>query len=725
MKNYEKVKTKLILLAVLCVLTLGLKAQNTDYWFRPIHVLGTEFNGTIEGIGAGIKTSSLDDELSSNDQFFLNLNEYAISRFLHSGMVFTSCRATDYINLIADKLLVNNPDLRKNLKFYVVYSSEVNAFTFNNGMIFIHMGLLARLTSEAQLAFVIAHEIQHYKNHHVLKQYKKNTFQDLEEDVSRQETERWQIYNARFSRSQELEADREGLKLYLEAGYSLADAEAVFDVLRKADLQVENKNIPKSFFEGTYFKLPEILYPDSNYALVLKEETFDSLATHPACEERKKLVSGFQNQSGKEEKSFLVSQVDFESLRDASYYFLSAIYIKERDFVASLYNTACLLEKYPNDENLISLKLKALYYLQVYLNEGFYRRILKKPGWIFGNYSKFHNLFKAISNGDMNGLVLRQAWTIAGNHSSDSEMVYFRDAVTRNFRSKILLGLSYFKDTYNDSLVQLSYAFVNIESPKPQKLGAKKTKVSKPTDILAQYSMPDFKHDSVFISVYENAFYDDSRFNSVSAKKANSKKLKGFHTQKMLLLGVTAITLDKERNSILIYDDMNGIDFRLKDLVANMAKRNKMELSVFNPVHLEGKDTLLFLERNLLERWKEERMANSNINPLPPSEHGDLSALAEKYHTPYVAMIENYTVIHDPRSGLDWRLLVYSVVNPLAFANVFYMGRSNKTYFGINFKVFNFETGEMVYQYDGLYNTTGASDYLKAEYYSIFYDISK
>ena len=49
----------------------------------------------------------------------------------------------------------------------VVRDPTLNAFTFGGGFVYVHVGLLARMESEAQLASVIAHEMAHSTERHI------------------------------------------------------------------------------------------------------------------------------------------------------------------------------------------------------------------------------------------------------------------------------------------------------------------------------------------------------------------------------------------------------------------------------------------------------------------------------------------------------------------------------------------------------------------------------
>lgn len=54
------------------------------------------------------------------------------------------------------------------LRVYVVETPEFNAFAMPNGAVFVNTGLLLRMQNEAQLAFVLGHEITHFLHRHTL-----------------------------------------------------------------------------------------------------------------------------------------------------------------------------------------------------------------------------------------------------------------------------------------------------------------------------------------------------------------------------------------------------------------------------------------------------------------------------------------------------------------------------------------------------------------------------
>ena len=107
----------------------------------------------------------------AEEDFYLQTN-YSVDQMRFSGDVLVSDTMGIYVNRVADSLLLKqDPELRSKLSFYIMRSPIVNAFTTDQGAIFVTVGLLTRLHNEAELAYVLAHEVIHFNRHHVLTVY--------------------------------------------------------------------------------------------------------------------------------------------------------------------------------------------------------------------------------------------------------------------------------------------------------------------------------------------------------------------------------------------------------------------------------------------------------------------------------------------------------------------------------------------------------------------------
>jgi predicted Zn-dependent protease len=125
-------------------------------------------------------------------------------------------------------------------RFGVVRDPFLNAFSLPNGSIYVDMGMLTRIESEAQLADVLGHEVTHVSHGHslaLLRRVESTTVTAKIADVFVGVVAAPIIGAAHagtiaaYSRDSETEADREALRLCAAAGYNAADAVRLFSLM--------------------------------------------------------------------------------------------------------------------------------------------------------------------------------------------------------------------------------------------------------------------------------------------------------------------------------------------------------------------------------------------------------------------------------------------------------------------------------------------------------------
>ncbi|MBW4648967.1 MAG: M48 family metalloprotease [Kastovskya adunca ATA6-11-RM4] len=131
-----------------------------------------------------------------------------------------------YVNNIGQQLAKQSSRPNIPYTFQVVADDSINAFATMGGFVYVNTGLMAAADNEAQLASVMAHEIGHITERHALKQARqsavasgvaaaagldRNTLVQIGVDLALRRPN---------SREDELEADREGLKMLRGAGYA-------------------------------------------------------------------------------------------------------------------------------------------------------------------------------------------------------------------------------------------------------------------------------------------------------------------------------------------------------------------------------------------------------------------------------------------------------------------------------------------------------------------------
>jgi len=149
-----------------------------------------------------------------------------------------------YINVLGDSIagLTSRKDL--NWHFFIVDSKEVNAFAVPGGYVYVNRGLIERSDKMDEVAGVLGHEIGHVVRRHTVKQMEKEqganvgiTLACVLTGVCNSQVAGAAIniagtaVFARFSRSDEAEADQEGFNNVLRAGISPEGMVSMFQKL--------------------------------------------------------------------------------------------------------------------------------------------------------------------------------------------------------------------------------------------------------------------------------------------------------------------------------------------------------------------------------------------------------------------------------------------------------------------------------------------------------------
>lgn len=162
-------------------------------------------------------------------------------------------RVSAYVEGIGRKMIAFTEGDAKTLpwEFFLLDSDVINAFALPGGKVFVSRGLAVKLSSEAELAGVIGHEIGHVTARHTNERISQGMLlqigvvaatvgaQQSDEDLVRVGLPLvvgagGQGYMLKFGRSQELESDKLGLRYMAAAGYDPAALLDVMEVLRKA-----------------------------------------------------------------------------------------------------------------------------------------------------------------------------------------------------------------------------------------------------------------------------------------------------------------------------------------------------------------------------------------------------------------------------------------------------------------------------------------------------------
>jgi hypothetical protein len=365
-----------------------LSAQDLNKTYAPLNSAGPLPPIFVKGFAEKVKDLPAADKLESTmkenkrRQFRME-STFSVDRILRSGNVLYNDSISLYANKVLDVILRDKPGLREKLQLYTIKSAQVNAFSFDNGVILINTGLLSQLNNEAELAYILCHEIIHY-----LRKHSVNTYLDYS-NISGPSYHRAGIKDLlSYTKDQEIEADTAGLALFSTTGYDLAAVRSSFEVLQYSYLPFDEQEFPRNFFEDGNLRFPKDYFLDKTAAIKSDDNYDDSRSTHPNIRKRKLNVSirldSLIKNNGK--KQYQVSQVSFRKAREIACFETCRLYLLELDYPNAIYSAYLLLRKYPGNIYLRKVVSQALYGVASSNTRG---NSTKKILRMFGGESKY------------------------------------------------------------------------------------------------------------------------------------------------------------------------------------------------------------------------------------------------------------------------------------------------------------------------------------------------
>jgi len=178
-----------------------------------------------------------------------------------------------YINLLGDQIASHTSRANLDWRFFIVDSHEVNAFAVPGGFVYVNRGLIERTDNMSELAGVLGHEIGHVVLRHTVKQMEQ--MQGANVGVALACTLTNICSNqaaaaainvggtaifAKFSRTDEVQADEGGFHNVMNAGISPNGMLSFFQKLLAEEQQSKNSNVSSWFTDhpGTQDRIADI-----------------------------------------------------------------------------------------------------------------------------------------------------------------------------------------------------------------------------------------------------------------------------------------------------------------------------------------------------------------------------------------------------------------------------------------------------------------------------------
>ena len=319
-----------------------------------------------------------------------------LAELLQSSLAVTASEANGYLQSVLQKIIAANDELKgKELRVIFTRDWWPNAYSMGEGTIGINAGLVIFLENEAELVFVLCHELSHYYLQHtqrsiekyvetvnsdsIQKELKKLSKQEYRVNQRLEELVKLLAFDARHhSRSNEAEADLQAFRFMRKTGYDCNAIKSTLQLLDNIDdtLLYKRLDLEQAFNFSDYPYKKRWTEKESTIFGQLDENNSplspaerDSLKTHPDCSTRILLLSDSLQKIGLAGRKFLVSETVFNKLKKDFaiemteqcyrsnnlsrnlYYSLQMLQVNENTYFAVYSIARCLNQLYENQKD--------------------------------------------------------------------------------------------------------------------------------------------------------------------------------------------------------------------------------------------------------------------------------------------------------------------------------------------------------------------------------------
>lgn len=225
------------------------------------------------------------------NQYFEEVNYNSLGDFIDGTVYIDFEPHENYLNNILNVLYPENLKNSSPIKIYIARDPFFNASANLNNSIYLNIGVLKEIETEAELAFIIGHELAHCLN----KDAKNTYFRYLNLKKKLKYSLRansWVLNYFLYSQNQENSADKMSIEFMLNAGYSIEPIQGIYNYFEKLTKIAS--------YKGWNIE-------DNRYS------------THPTVAERVKNYKKILTKANTVNKSdFIVSRDSFLSMKSAS-----------------------------------------------------------------------------------------------------------------------------------------------------------------------------------------------------------------------------------------------------------------------------------------------------------------------------------------------------------------------------------------------------------------------
>lgn len=676
---------------------------------------------------------------------FYEVSNFGVDKLLQSGSVCFNDTISSYVDDVLEEIRSANPSIPINIRIYAVKSPVVNAFTTDQGIIFINTGLLAQLENEAQLAFVLCHEIIHYTEGHVMEGFIENTeINNKKNDYLRTKSIDKELSSTRFSRKLEKEADKEGLKLFLNTDYNPQEVDGVFDVLLYSYLPFDEIPFDSSILEVGDYQIPDKYFLTELNEIEVDEDEDDSRHTHPNIAKRRKRADEILLKEKQVGKNFIVSENDFYAVRAAARYEVLRLQLINGNYSEALYSAFILNKEFPNNP-LPQLAIgEILYGTALFANDNSKKEVTGYYKKKQGNVQQCYYLLNKLKSKEITLLAARYTYMLQEKYPNDylvkkrleslfTELVYHHELDDSKLNYTTVSEQKI--DSSNTQVKQVNSKYDRIKSQK-KSTSKKNDNKNWSLDIFAgcncESEVTDLfeeateKSDKLKLQRGET---DDLALNKASKKrnekyqKLKRKKGRSLEIPKIVMIDPYYIVFDqlsKKDNLKLVKSEKEEVE-QINEL-ESMASEAHLKIDILSNYKFETSDVDQFNDFSLMKEWVSERYLMGDKTTITSSAE-EVQNLIEKYDTKYFAYTGVVSTNKTRRKKFGTALLYGCTIIGLPYS-LYYLFTDQKVTL-IYFALFDIESGDLVMYEERELWEKDSNGLLKSHYSDMFNQITR
>ena len=280
------------------------------------------------------------------------------------------------------KTILDSNNIKQKMEIVCTRYGEANAYNMGDNRLYVNIGVLQLLENEAQLAFLLSHELSHQLLQHVQEKFRdsralaadKNVQKEIRDirrakynklDRAAQFSIRYQYLFANYSRAKERAADSMAIVLLRKTRYDILEGTRLLELLKESDTDRVQIDYNRYFANSAEPLKKEWLQNSASsisfgHKRAISYEE-DSIKSHPDIPARQEAIRR-QAQTGNAgaRVHFAVSQTAFDSIKTAARYEIVETYAANKRYAAAIYYSLQQLQERPEDPYLIRQAAQAL-----------------------------------------------------------------------------------------------------------------------------------------------------------------------------------------------------------------------------------------------------------------------------------------------------------------------------------------------------------------------------